>query len=211
MCIYGQERNAADEKIHCLFYFFGLHRIRIVDRVLLQNIAGLVPIVPVIAKADSLTNAERVHYLNEVHALMQELGRDSLLPVTFDFQGLQETQELSYPAGESTASADLQNESLNQSYIVSGGGDDGTVVGVYDASDSVHNSAMSQDSHHSVAASPVPQLANIFAVVCSASEFRLREYPWDASVSAYDERASDFRRLQHLDFEQGKIAATSHT
>ena len=42
--------------------------------------------------------------------------------------------------------------------------------------------------------------------MCSGSESGLREYPWGCSVSAYDERVSDLRRLQRLVFERGNIA-----
>lgn len=50
----------------------------------------------------------------------------------------------------------------------------------------------------------LPRARNIFAVICSDEASGKRIYPW-GEVSAFDEHASDFRRLQRLVFESGRL------
>lgn len=68
-----QERNAQDERVRCLFYFFGPHAIPFYEENFLKGIWGLAPIVPILAKADSLTMAERHRYQQDIQALVQRM------------------------------------------------------------------------------------------------------------------------------------------
>lgn len=52
--------------------------------------------------------------------------------------------------------------------------------------------------------SVLPKIRDAFAVVCDTSDKGKREYPW-GSLDIYDERHSDFRRLQRLIFESSNI------
>ena len=60
------ERNESDGRIHCLFYFIAPHRFKDIDREFIKQLTSLAPIVPVIAKADTMTLDERRQHLLEV-------------------------------------------------------------------------------------------------------------------------------------------------
>lgn len=61
-----------DTRIHCLFYFFGPHRVHDVDICFLRRLHGRVNIVPIVSKADSLTIWELAEQLQLIQALSKE-------------------------------------------------------------------------------------------------------------------------------------------
>lgn len=67
-----EERNMADSRIHCVFYFISSHRIKTIDKAFIGQLSQLVPIVPVIAKADTMTFDERRVFLCEVYREIAE-------------------------------------------------------------------------------------------------------------------------------------------
>lgn len=77
----------ADERIHCIFYFFGTHRVKNIDLEFISTLAPLVPIIPVIGKSDSMTLSEKTLYLDivqqKLNSISEKLG-DSCI---YDFQG----------------------------------------------------------------------------------------------------------------------------
>jgi septin family protein len=42
----------ADGRIHCVFYFIAPHRMKLLDRDFITQLAPLVPIIPIIAKGE---------------------------------------------------------------------------------------------------------------------------------------------------------------
>jgi hypothetical protein len=50
----------------------------------------------------------------------------------------------------------------------------------------------------------LPKVRNIFAIICSLGPRQQRIYPW-GTANALNEECSDFRRLQKLVFESGKL------
>jgi septin family protein len=49
------EWNETDSRIHCLFYFIPSHRMKDIDTEFIERLSPIVPIVPIIAKADMMT------------------------------------------------------------------------------------------------------------------------------------------------------------
>lgn len=74
-----------DRRIHCLFYFFAAHSVRDLDLSFLAQLSGTVPIIPVVAKADTMTNDERNQYLSDLHKTIQDLSLSLNTSVTYDF------------------------------------------------------------------------------------------------------------------------------
>lgn len=90
-----------DRRIHCLFYFFAAHSVRDIDLSFLAQLSGTVPIIPVVAKADTMTNDERNQYLSDLHKTIQDLSLSLNTPVTYDFnldRARSDSQETDLPA-----------------------------------------------------------------------------------------------------------------
>ncbi len=75
---------ALDTRIHCLFYLMTPHRLKAIDLLFIEQLSPYVTIVPIIAKADALTLAERSHFFNTIdeklslhaYATICDSGRD---------------------------------------------------------------------------------------------------------------------------------------
>ena len=62
----------ADERIHVCLYFISSHRMKDIDVTFLKQLSELVPIVPIVAKADTMTTFERnVHLINVKKRLLE--------------------------------------------------------------------------------------------------------------------------------------------
>jgi septin family protein len=76
----------ADNRIHCVFYFIAPHRMKMLDKEFIQQLAKLVCIIPIIAKADTMTLIERNDYLevvkNSINEISQHLNESSV----YDFE-----------------------------------------------------------------------------------------------------------------------------
>jgi septin family protein len=90
-------RLQADSRIHAALYFLSPHRFKEVDRVFLTQLSDVVPIVPVIAKADTMTAVERKAYLLYVMDALKELEQRVGHPLCYDFK----ENELSIPGSSS--------------------------------------------------------------------------------------------------------------
>jgi len=110
-----ETRLGLDERIHCAMYFLSPHRIKLIDEVFMQQMADLVPIVPVVGKADSMTASELSGYLIEVEKLVAGLVTGDELPI-YDFK-----EELQESASDELDSDNVNNSSRNQSQISSEG------------------------------------------------------------------------------------------
>lgn len=56
-----------DTRIHCCFFFLGPHRVTPIDHEFMKRMQTKVPIVPVVAKADTMTIRERMTHLRQIH------------------------------------------------------------------------------------------------------------------------------------------------
>ena len=81
----AEEILQEDNRIHCVFYFFAAHTMKEIDISFLSKLSGLVPIIPVVAKADTMTTDERNLYLSEVHNTIEEMSRSLGTPLTYNF------------------------------------------------------------------------------------------------------------------------------
>jgi Septin len=81
----AEEILQEDNRIHCVFYFFAAHTMKEIDLSFLSKLSGLVPIIPVVAKADTMTTDERNLYLSEVHNTIEEMSRSLGTPITYNF------------------------------------------------------------------------------------------------------------------------------
>ena len=86
LCLTFQERNALDNRVHCVFYFVAPHRIKDIDKEFIKTLNGLAPMVLVVAKADTMTLQERRKHLQNVFAMMRELNEICEHPIVFDFE-----------------------------------------------------------------------------------------------------------------------------
>lgn len=72
----GASRNAQDNRIHLCLYFIAPHQLKTMDLSFLSECSGLVPIVPIVAKADAMTIPERNAFLQLIDAHVMSLGTD---------------------------------------------------------------------------------------------------------------------------------------
>ena len=77
----------ADNRIHCIFYFIGPHRMKRLDRECISQIAPLVPIIPIVSKADCMTSQERSDYLTIINTALAEISNKLHEPCIYDFHG----------------------------------------------------------------------------------------------------------------------------
>jgi len=87
-----------DERIHVCLYFLNSHRMKDIDLLFIEQLSDLVPIVPVVAKADTMTIQERVLHLTEVKILLRSLemqkNQNFEEPIIFPFE--EDWQEAEY-------------------------------------------------------------------------------------------------------------------
>lgn len=81
-----QDRQASDSRIHCVFYFMSPHRMKDIDSNFIKLLCDLVPIVPVVAKADAMTSEERETFLRQVSVIFTNLEKEIRTPVLYDFE-----------------------------------------------------------------------------------------------------------------------------
>jgi len=179
------QRNQLDTRIHCVFYFIAAHRLKPIDLEFISQITPLVPIVPIIAKADTMTFQERYDFLCEVRREIKILQSKFSVPVTYDF-----CEDGSDFIPDNETSSNLDSDSafsafVNVGVVLACGSPESTPSSMIDDTDTLS----------------LPKIHNIFAVVCDNSS--CRSYPW-GKLQINEERHSDFRRLQRLVFEEGR-------
>ena len=81
-----EEILKCDERIHCIFYFFSAHGIKESDISFLSDFSGIVPIIPVFAKADTLNPSERNAFLFQMNQAIMRLSEAAGSSVVYDFE-----------------------------------------------------------------------------------------------------------------------------
>ena len=69
------ERKSRDERIHCCLYFISPHRMKKIDELFIEYLSDVVLIVPVVAKADTMTMLERHSCLTNIVAKLTLIDR----------------------------------------------------------------------------------------------------------------------------------------
>jgi hypothetical protein len=83
-----------DERIHCLFYFLSPHSLKEIDKEFLKKVSRIVPIIPIIAKADTLTVLERNFFMKEVYNTIDKLSGSFSEPIIYKFHGIGNSGEV---------------------------------------------------------------------------------------------------------------------
>ena len=65
--------NMQDDRIHLCLYFISSHRLKEIDVVFIKQLTDLVPIIPIVAKSDTMTTAERKVHLLEIKKRLHEI------------------------------------------------------------------------------------------------------------------------------------------
>jgi len=73
--------DGCDQLVHCCLYFIAPHRIKPVDLMFMKKLHKMVPIIPIIAKSDTMTTDEKMNFKEEVR---KELQKHEI--VTFEFR-----------------------------------------------------------------------------------------------------------------------------
>eukprot|EP00607_Mallomonas_marina_P002455 CAMPEP_0182429104 /NCGR_PEP_ID=MMETSP1167-20130531/25519_1 /TAXON_ID=2988 /ORGANISM="Mallomonas Sp, Strain CCMP3275" /LENGTH=459 /DNA_ID=CAMNT_0024612441 /DNA_START=221 /DNA_END=1600 /DNA_ORIENTATION=+ len=92
--ITNEERLRMDNRIHCCFYFIQSHRFKNIDKEFISKISDIVPIVPIISKADQMTMDERAAYITHVRQCLTEIADGKEMHVddlVYDFQEAEST------------------------------------------------------------------------------------------------------------------------
>lgn len=71
----ADQQKEIDDRIHCCLYFISPHRMKRIDEIFIESLADVVNIVPIIAKADTMTMDERDKFLKEVVARISLIQR----------------------------------------------------------------------------------------------------------------------------------------
>ena len=177
-----------------MFYFVAPHRIKDIDKEIIRTLNGLAPMVLVVAKADTMTLQERRKHLENVFAMMKELKEICEHPIVFDFE----------EDGENFIDDQMELPVPSSAKAIVGGGHKDEVVPARVIVPTQGAATAGAEAEHAQLHVPLPRIRNVFAVVCDTSESGKREYPW-GSLNIYDEEHSDFRRLQRVVLEGGKI------
>ena len=106
----AEEILKCDERIHCIFYFFSAHGIKENDIDFLSHFSGIVPIIPVVAKADTMTLSERNAFLYQMNQAIRRLSEAAGSSVVYDFSSENNFEVVSSPS----KSVEIENGHMNQ-------------------------------------------------------------------------------------------------
>ena len=83
-------KKPVDKIVHCCLYFVMPHRFLAIDKYFLKRLQNEVPVVPIIAKSDTLTNSELQEYR---HWLNEEFKLNKIDVYSFDFAAKQHSDD----------------------------------------------------------------------------------------------------------------------
>lgn len=220
----------ADERIHCMFYFMGAHRMKAIDREFIAALAPLVPIVPIIGKADAMTLPERATYLDTVQRHLSKIAEKINGNCVYDFDGddlLFDTEAPIMTSVTPIVSSPRASSPVQRNASPSGNRVRPFAPAVsrlpipieksrysdlhehltgrtstLSVDDSVYDHSLETTTKQApLEVNLFLRQPNIFAVICDATA--QRTYPWGA-VPIENTQYSDFRRLQAMIFETGE-------
>lgn len=202
-----EKRLQLDTRIHCILYFLSPHRIKDIDIEFINQLSDVVVIIPIIAKADCMTNQERQEFLVEVSNRLDELSSAKGFLVYYDFN---ENLDDNASSEDNNANEfNVINDNLNDSFY-NFEKDPMTTMNCGLPSESFYRVGkyLSKASNSSTVEpnlqplrSKLFQMPNIFACVADISGFRKYIH---GIIDIKNENYSDFRRFQRMLFEEGK-------
>ena len=78
---------ASDERIHCIFYLISPSQLKSIDKQFLAMLGPLAPIIPIIAKADAMTNDEKDAFVSVVKNEIDEISKKMRSECVYNFMG----------------------------------------------------------------------------------------------------------------------------
>jgi hypothetical protein len=225
--------------MHVVLSIIAPHRLHRINIECVRKLATLAPVVPIVTKADAMTNFERHELLLDIQKQLRTIALELNRPAIFDFcesenYFLGDNYETRAPIdtlfeqqnnSDSTMLADMDQEVEHdeRDASLSSSSETSCLEEVQYSQCSVpsisisfsHSSGTatvqpvadeSQKPLNPVTPAALPRVRNIFAVICTLDPSHKRQYPW-GEVDVLDEGASDYRRLQRLVFESGKLFA----
>lgn len=86
-------RLQEDTRIHCVMYFISPHRMKDIDIEFINQLSDIVPIIPIISKADSMTDKERELLLKDVESKLLNISSSKGFFVNYDFEEIFESED----------------------------------------------------------------------------------------------------------------------
>jgi len=210
---FDEDIELKDERIHMCLYFIAPHRMKDIDKDFIEQLAPLVTIVPVIAKSDTMTTAERHRYLCEVKLEISKIRKKFRKEGNNEEAVFQFDDEWS-EAEFSRVESEIEESKKSESSVCPDGP---SLRAVGDALAAVEMTAeLSKDltiqklvtesiDESSVELSSFeapPRFPNIFAIV--ADPRGEREYPW-GTLNVRNVDHSDFLLLRDRIFVKGNL------
>lgn len=81
----AEEAVILDTRIHCVLYLLAPHSFSVLDAKFIEQISPLAPVVPVVSKADAMSDQERDAFLLKVRAKIDAISEDLGQPVIYNF------------------------------------------------------------------------------------------------------------------------------
>ena len=187
-----------DGLVHCCLYFIAAHRLKGIDIEFMKRLQGHVNLVPIIAKADTMTLAERDAFrrlclgeLKKAGIELFQLHEDGFAGVPLPPPADRSASAASALNGATTASEESDNNKENAP---------ATTTGVFGTPPKLP----APSAPKAIATTQPPPFA-----VC-ASEDGTRAYPW-GTCSVEDPTHSDLSTLRRMLFASSMVAAKRAT
>eukprot|EP01118_Nematostelium_gracile_P010162 TRINITY_DN347_c0_g1_i1.p1 TRINITY_DN347_c0_g1~~TRINITY_DN347_c0_g1_i1.p1 ORF type:complete len:567 (+),score=143.17 TRINITY_DN347_c0_g1_i1:62-1702(+) len=88
-------KDKTDPRVHCCFYFISAHRIKKNDIVFIKRLREKVNVIPIIAKADTMTTHELFQFKKEI---LKELDKEGIEIFRFPTQSTEENNNTEEPS-----------------------------------------------------------------------------------------------------------------
>jgi len=187
-----QSRSLLDNRIHCLLYFISPHRFKKTDLTFFEQLSDVVSIVPVISKCDCLTSKEKNAMLLSIDKELKALSNTKGFNVCYDFR---ESEHMN----DNLSDTSLETSNKNYQFAIS------SPIKLLSKSETTYSVERYEPGLIDIKEITSSncnciQVPNIFAVPSDLNGMRCYS---QSKIPIYDDRNSDFRRLQQLLFEQG--------
>ena len=81
----AEEAVLSDTRIHCVLYVLAPHSFTALDAKFIEQISPLAPVIPVVNKADAMSDLERETFLAKVRAKIDAISEDLGQPAIYNF------------------------------------------------------------------------------------------------------------------------------
>ena len=174
-----------DTRIHCCFYFLMPHRVTPLDCEFMRLLQCKVPIVPIVAKTDTLRTKELQHQLYNIHKCLKE---QKIKIFDFAETNIDESWLETYDPKTTVSGRKDDEDGIEEDSAFSR-------VGKSLVAAATGNGNEGDCGHHHRRS----QIRNVFAVISGE-----REYPWGVARETY-ELHSDTPRLHDVLFKNKEL------